>query len=74
MRNTLIVSENINKKNIIYSVLHFESLETSFNHMIQTQTLQKERTKMPKTIVYCQTQDRYAQLYLLMIYSKEGES
>ena len=64
MRNTLIVSENINKKNIIYSVLNFESLETSFSHMIKT--LQKERTKMPKTIVYCKTQDRCAQLYLLM--------
>lgn len=71
MRNTLIVSENINKKNIVYSVFPFESLETSFSHMIQT--LQRERTKMPKTIVYCRTQDKCAQLYLLMKFTLKEE-
>lgn len=64
MRNTVTITENIDKTNIVYSVLPFESVETSFSYMIQR--LQKERTRMPRTIIYCQTQDKCAQLYLLM--------
>ena len=64
MRNTVTITENIDKINIVYSVLPFESVETSFSYMIQR--LQKERTRMPRTIIYCQTQDKCAQLYLLM--------
>ena len=56
--------DNVNKPNIIYSVHTFESMEGTFNQMIQT--LKKERTKMPRTILYCQHQDNCAQLYLQM--------
>ena len=64
MKDTVVINENVNKPNIIYSVRTFESMESTFNQMIQT--LKKERTKMPRTIVYCQHQDNCAQLYLQM--------
>ena len=64
MINTLIVSENVDKPNIIYSVLPFESMETTFNTLIER--LRNERINMPRTIIYCQNQDNCAQLYLLM--------
>lgn len=59
-----VITENIDKTNLIYSVLRFESMEITFNNVIQT--LKSERTKMPRTIIYCQHQDKCAQLYLLM--------
>ena len=50
--NTVIVSENINKKNIIYSVLPFELLETSFSHMIKDAVLKAfVRPRSPLRIV-----------------------
>lgn len=64
MINTLIVSENVDKPNIIYSVLPFESMETTFKALIER--LRNERVNMPRTIIYCQNQDKCAQLYLLM--------
>ena len=64
MKDTVVINENINKPNIIYSVRTFESMESTFNQMIQT--LKKERTKMPRIIVYCQHQDNCVQLYLQM--------
>ena len=59
-----VITENIDKTNLIYGVLRFESVEITFNNVIQT--LKSERTKMPRTIIYCQHQDKSAQLYLLM--------
>lgn len=64
MKDPLVITENINKPNLIYSVRTFESMESTFSQMINT--LKKERTKMPKTIIYCQHQDKCAQLYLQM--------
>ena len=64
MIDTFIVSENVDKPNIIYSVLSFKSMETTFKGLIER--LRKERVHMPRTIIYCQHQDKCAQLYLLM--------
>ena len=64
MHNPVIISENVDKHNLVYSVLPFESMETTFKVVIER--LRKERTHMPRTILYCQSQDKCAQLYLLM--------
>ena len=64
MKNTVVISENIDKPNLIYGIRTFESMESTFSQMIYT--LKKERSKMPRTIVYCQHQDKCAQLYLQM--------
>ena len=64
MHNPVIISENVDKHNLVYSVLPFESMETTFKAVIER--LRKERTHMPRTIIYCQIQDKCAQLYLLM--------
>ena len=63
MRNTVIITESIDKTSIVYSVLPFESVETSFSSITR---LRKERTRLPRTIIYCQTQDNCAQLYLFV--------
>ena len=59
-------SHNCERKcpNLIYSVLPFESMETTFATIIER--LSQHRTDMPRTIIYCQSQDKCAQLYLLM--------
>ena len=59
-----VIMENVDKPNLIYSIHKFESMETTFHKLIQT--LRRERTRMPRTIIYCQQEDKCAQLYLLM--------
>ena len=71
LRNIVTITENVDKTNIIYSVLPFESIETSFRRIIQR--LRVERTRMPRTIIYCQTQDKCAQLYVLMKFHLKEE-
>ena len=39
-------------------------METTFKGLMER--LRKERVHMPRTIIYCQNQDKCAQLYLLM--------
>lgn len=53
------------------SVVPFESMETTFITLIER--LRNERTNMPRTIIYCQSQDKCAQLYLLMKLVLRGE-
>ena len=64
MKDTVVITENVDKPNLVYSVLTFESMEITFSGMIQR--LKKERTRMPRAIIYCQQQDKCVQLYLQM--------
>ena len=35
MKETVVISENVDKSNVIYSVLSFKCMETMFNNMIR---------------------------------------
>lgn len=64
MDNLVVVSESPDKPNIVFSVLEFQSMETTFEPLIEK--LRIERTSMGRTLIYCRTQDACAQLYLWM--------
>ena len=72
MIDTKIVSENVDKPNIIHSVLPFKLMEAAFKAIIDR--LRNEHVCMPMSILCCKSRDKCAQLYLFMklILKKNG--
>ena len=64
MDDPVVVSESPDKPNIVFSVREFQSMETTFEPLIEK--LRRERTSMDRALIYCRTQDACAQLHLWM--------
>ena len=63
MKDQYVVTVSPEKNNVILQVSKFESLESTFNPIIQK--LKMERLNLGRTIIYCQKQETCARLYLL---------
>lgn len=63
MDNPVVVTVSPDKTNMVFSVAHFESLETTFRPTMEK--LKHERTNMQRTLIFCKSQETCAQLYLM---------
>ena len=63
MKDPHVVTVSPDKSNVILRVSQFESIEHTFEPIIQK--LKTERLNMGRTIIYCQKQETCARLYLL---------
>ena len=59
----VVVTVSPDKTNMVFSVAHFESLETTFRPTMEK--LKHERTNMQRTLIFCKSQETCAQLYLM---------
>ena len=67
MHNPLIIAVSPCKKNIVYTVSQFTSIEETFEPLLLC--LKKQRTSMQRIIIYCRRYDDCSKLY---IYFKRG--
>ena len=63
MDNPVVVTISPDKTNMVFSVAHFESLETTFR--LTMEKPKHECTNMQRTLIFCKSQETCAQLYLM---------
>ena len=63
MKDPYIVTISPDKCNITFCVSKFESLDATFNPLIER--LRQQRTNMDRTIIFCKQQETCARLYLM---------
>ena len=68
MKDQYVVTVSPEKNNVILQVSKFESLESTFNPIIQK--LKMERLNLGRTIIYCQKQETCTALFTVSAGSK----
>ena len=63
MDNPVVVTISPDKTNMVFSMAHFESLETTFQPTMEK--LKCKRTNMQQILIFCNLQETCAQLYLM---------